>query len=180
MTSHQNYSSARFRSATVLLLILLIRFGGALSAQTIEIKLVDGRNGTPMVGKASYVNVWIGTERKEAIAIPTNRDGIVRLQLTPDSGDTNIPEPSKDRGSIVVDHPIVKYDDSFQINVPYALCVPEGPNYSWLRSEHFSTKQILQHGYVSPNACGKTKALQKPGEVILFVRPLTWRERLKQ
>jgi hypothetical protein len=132
-----------------------------------------------MVGASSYVNVWVGTERKEAIAIPTDGKGIARLQLTLNTDEVNIPN-SKNSGSIVVDHPIVKYDESFQINTPYVLCGPDGSNYSWLRSEDFSTKEILHRGYASPNTCGKVTVSPHPGQVILFVRPLTWWEKLKQ
>jgi hypothetical protein len=133
-----------------------------------------------LAGAASYVNVWAGTERKEAIAIPTDGNGVARLQLTLDTDKINIPNPSKNSGSIVVANPVVKYNESFRINVPYALCESGGSNYSWLMSEQLSTMQILQDGYVSPNTCGKATASPKPGQLILFVRPLTWWEKLKQ
>ena len=162
-----------------LMSLFLILYGASLSAQTLEITLVDGRNGRPMVGASSYVNLWIGAERKEAIAIPTDGKGVARLQLTLDTGEVNIPN-SKNSGSIVVDHPIVKYDESFRINAPYVLCESEGSTYSWLRSANFSTIEILRHGYASPNTCGKVTVSPQPGQVILFVRPLTWWEKLKQ
>ena len=138
-----------------------------------------GIRTSTMVGTSSYVNVWVGTERKEAIAIPTNGNGVARLQLTLNTGEINIPNSSKDRGSIVADHPVVNYNESLRINTPYVLCGSGGPNYSWLRSENFSTKDILQHGYVSPNTCGKATVSLQPGQLILFVRPLTWWEKLK-
>lgn len=163
-----------------LMSLFLILYGASLSAQTLEITLVDGRNGRPMVGASSYVNVWVGTERKEAIAIPIDGNGVARLQLTLNTGEINIPNSSEDRGSIVVDHPVVNYNESLRINAPYLLCGSGGSNYSWLRSENFSTKEILQHGYVSPNTCGKATVSPQPGQVILFVRPLTWREKLMQ
>jgi hypothetical protein len=133
-----------------------------------------------MVGASSYVNVWVGTERKEAIVVPTDGNGVARIRLTYNTSEINIPNPSKDRGSIVVEHPVVLYNNSFRINTPYVLCEPEGSSYSWLRSGQFSTQEALQHGYVSPNTCGKVTSPQQPGQVILFVRPLTWWEKLKQ
>ena len=163
-----------------LMLLFLILYGASLSAQKLEMTLVDGRNGRPMVGASSYVNVWVGTQRKEAIAIPTDGNGVARLQLTLNTGEINIPNSSEDRGSIVVDHPVVIYNESLRINAPYVLCGSGGSNYSWLRSENFSMKEILQHGYVSPNTCGKATVSPQPGQVILFVRPLTWWEKLKQ
>lgn len=180
METYPNQSSLCFSIGKLLVPLLLILCGVPLSAQEIKIKLVDGRNGRPMAGTASHVNVWVGAERKEAIAMPTDGNGVARFQLTLDSGKVNIPNPSKDSGSIVVANPVVEYNKSFRINVPYVLCGPGGSNYSWLKSLHFSTKQILEHGYVSPNTCGKMRASPKPGQVVLFVRPLTWWEKLKQ
>jgi len=163
----------------LLMLFFLILPGISLFAQTIEVKLVDGRNGRPMAGASSYVNVWVGGERKEAIAIPTDEKGVARLQLTLNLSEVNIPN-LKNNGSIVVDHPIVTYDESFRINAPFVLCEPGGSNYSWLGLKKFSTKQILDHGYASANTCGRVTVSPQPGQVVLFVRPLTWWEKLKQ
>lgn len=179
MAGCRNRPLLYFGILKVLMAFFLILPRVSLSAQTIEITLVNGKNGRPMVGASSYVNAWIGTERKEAIAIPTDEKGVARLQLTLNSSEVNIPN-SKNNGSIVVEHPIVKYDESFRINAPYVLCGSERSNYSWLRSESFSTKEILSHGYASPNICGKSTISPHPGQVILFVRPLTWWEKLKQ
>jgi hypothetical protein len=169
------------RRGILKLLPLLFLFlpGMSLFAQTIEIKLVDGRNGRPMVGASSYVNVWVGGERKEAIAIPTDEKGVARLQLTLNPSEVNIPN-SKNNGSLVVDHPIVKYDESFRINAPYVLCGPGGSNYSWLELKDFTTKEILDHGYASANTCGRATVSPQPGQMILFVRPLMLWEKLKQ
>jgi hypothetical protein len=180
MTIYWKQPLLLFGIVKFLMSLFLILYGAPLSAQKLEITLVDGRNGRPMVGASSYVNVWVGTERKEAIAIPTDRNGVARLQLTLNTGEINIPNSSEDRGSIVVDHPVVNYNESLRINAPYVLCGSGGSNRSWLRSENFSTKEILQHGYISPNTCGKATVSPQPGQVILFVRPLTWWEKLKQ
>ena len=179
MATYPNQSSHYIGIATFLVSFFLILYGASLSAQTLEITLVDGRNGRPMVGTSSYVSVWVGTERKEAIAVPTDGKGVARLQLTLNSDEVNIPN-SKNSGSIVVDHPIVNYNESLRINTPYVLCGSGGSEYSWLRSETFSTKEILQHGHVSPNTCGKATVSPQPGQVILFVRPLTWWEKVKE
>jgi hypothetical protein len=163
-----------------ILLVFIFFPGMSLFAQTIEIKqLVDGRNGRPMVGPSSYVNVWVGGERKEAIAIPTDAQGVARLRLTLNSSEVNIPI-SKNSGSTVVDHPVVRYDESFRINAPYVLCEPGGSNDSWLGLRSITTKAILDHGYVSANTCGSVTVLPQPSQIILFVRPLTFREKLKQ
>lgn len=156
-------------------LLLLLGIGG--NAQSIRIKLVNGRNGRPFAN--THVNVWVGTERKEAIAIPTDEKGVARVQLTLDTAKVNIPAPSKDRGSIVVANPVVKYSDTIAINVPYVLCETRKSNYSWLAIRTFATAEVLQHGIVTANRCGKAEASPQAGEIIIFVRPLTWWEALK-
>ena len=69
-----------FRWLNLLVTVLLTMPAMSLAAQTLEIKLVDGRNGHPMVGTSAYVNVWVGRDRKEAIAIPADDNGVARLQ----------------------------------------------------------------------------------------------------
>ncbi len=150
-----------------------------LLAQTLEIKLMDGRNGRPMVGPSSYVNVWVGTERKGAITIPSDGKGVARLQLTSKASEVNIPS-SQNVGSMVMEHPVVRYDELLRINAPYAWCAPAGSNYSWLALKDFSTKEVLDHGYASANTCGRPAFSPHPGQIILFVRPLTLWERLKE
>ena len=166
------------RWLNLLVTVLLVMSAMSLAAQTLEIKLVDGRNGRPMVGTSAYVNVWVGGERKEAIAIPTDDKGVARLQLTLNPNEENIPL-STGHGTIVEKHPVVKYDESFRINAPYVLCGAKG-NRSWLDLKSFSTKEVLEHGYASGNTCGKVTATPKPGQVVLFVRPLTFMEKMKQ
>ena len=159
--------------------VLLTMPAMSLAAQTLEIKLVDGRNGGPMVGASAYVNVWVGGERKEAIAIPTDGNGVARLQLTLNPNEVNIPN-STGHGTIVANHPVVQYDDSFRINAPYVLCGAGGGNESWLESKNFSTKEVLNHGYASANTCGKVTVSPQPGQVVLFVRTLTFWEKMRQ
>ena len=167
-----------FRWLNLLVTVLLVMPAMSLAAQTLEIKLVDGRNGRPMVGTSAYVNVWVGKERKEAIAIPTD-DGAARLQLTLNPNEENMPI-STGHGTMVEKHPVVKYAESFKINVPYVLCGSGEGNHSPLDLNNFSTREILDHGYASGNTCGKVTATPQPGQVVLFVRPLTFMEKMKQ
>ncbi len=175
---HRQLSSC-FGFLNFLVAVLPISPAMSLSAQTIEIKLVDGRNGHTMVGASSYVNVWVGGERKEAIAIPTDDNGVARIRLTLNPNEVNIPN-STGHGSIVANHPVVKYDESFRINAPYVLCGSGEGNHSWLELKNFSTKEVLDHGYASVNTCGKVTASPQPGQVVLFVRTLTFWEKMKQ
>jgi hypothetical protein len=171
--------SLYFRWRNLLATLLLTMPTITLAAQTLEIKLVDGRNGRPMVGASAYVNVWVGGERKEAIAIPTDGNGVARLQLTLNPNEVNIPN-STGHGTIVANYPVVQYDESIRINAPYVLCGAGGGNESWLDSKNFITKDLFNHGYASPNICGNVTISPQPGQVVLFVRPLTFWEKMKQ
>ena len=163
----------------LLVTVLLVMPAMSVVAQTLEIKLVDGRNGRPMVGTSAFVNVWVGGERKEAIAIPTDDSGVARLQLTLNPNEENVPL-STGHGTIVEKHPVVKYDEPFRINVPYVLCGAGEGSRSPVDLRNFRTKEVLDHGYASGNTCGKVTATPQPGQVILFVRPLTFIEMMKQ
>jgi hypothetical protein len=77
MAGSRNQPLLHFGILKFLTSLFLILPAVSIFAQTLEIKLVDGRNGRPMVGASSYVNVWVGTERKEAIAIPTDGKGVL-------------------------------------------------------------------------------------------------------
>jgi hypothetical protein len=153
----------------VLLFFVLSLSGTLLYAQTVQIKLVNGRSGSPLPG--TFVNVWVGNERKEAMAIPTDENGVARLQLT-------------DKDSEIDNHnrwnPVVRYNNSLRINVGYVLCQSHTQDYSWLALTSFSTEQVIQQGIVTSNSCGLATASPKPGQVIIFVRPLNWWEKLKQ
>ena len=161
-----------------LLLVTLTASGTILCAQMVTIKLVNGRNGHPMSN--SHVNVWVGTKRTKAMTIPTDKDGIAQLRLTDNDGEVNLHMREKYVGDDVVIDPIVKYDENFRVSVPFVICYPHVRDYSWLAGTNISTKQLLQQGIVWPNSCGKATASPKPGQLTIFVRPLTWWEKLKE
>ena len=164
----------------LLRLLLLLTFSSAftLSAQTIEVKLIDGRTGHPVTN--SCVNVWVGNEQKDALAIPTDNDGVARLRLTDSDAEINTQNGWKQCGAFGVISPVVRFKSSVTINAGYVLCQPRGTDYSWLALKNFPTKEILTEGVVTPNACGKHSASPVPGQVIIFVRPLSFWEKLKQ
>ena len=114
------------------------------------------------------------------MAIPTDNDGVARLYLTDKDTEVNTQHYLKSCGDFAVANPIVKYADSVRINAGYALCQPHASDYSWLAIMEFSTKRILEQGMVTVNTCGKSKVTPEPGSVVIFVRPLTWWEELKE
>lgn len=158
--------------------LFLASHGILLSAQTLEIKLIDGRNGHLITNRC--VNVWVGDERKDALAIPTDRNGVARLRLTDNDAEVNTDHRWKACGAFGVIGPVVKYKDFVKVNVGYAVCEPHGTDFSWLEVKSLPTKQIVEQGIVATNTCSKVTASARPGELVIFVRPLSWWEGLKQ
>jgi hypothetical protein len=161
-------------------LLWLFVFAGSpitLGAQVIGIKLVNGKDGHPISAKC--VNVWVGDRRKEAMAIPTNTNGVARVQLATSGTGENL-TPWNGCGDFGILNPVVEYADVIAVNVGYVLCQQHGSDYSWLATTRFSTKKIIAEGIVMPNTCGKATATPMPGQVVIFVRPLNFWEQLKQ
>lgn len=151
-------------------------FGATLSAQTIQIRLVDGRNGHAI--ELTCIGVYVSTFDK-VLGIRTDKNGIARLHFT--ENDSKIDTVSRPNGCgdwPVID-PVVKYSEFISINAGYVLCQPHAPDYSWLATKKLSTKEVLQSGVATPNTCGKATESPSPGEIVLFVRPLTFWEKLK-
>lgn len=180
--------------------------------QTVEIKLVDGRNGRHM-GRSS-VDVWVGHERKPAMILATDERGVARLRLTRTDSEVNVSDCKgmftdlkhirskkeeeefnrkfKDCGGsgAVVSDPVVKYAGSISINLPLSLLedmayVPcwvdaRKDKYSWPPMTKFSMKEVLEHGVVTVNRCGKATESPKPGLLVLFLRPPASREQWRQ
>jgi len=161
--------------------LLFCILGGAevkICAQEIQIKLVDGRNGHPL--ENTCVNVWVGNDRKEATAIPTDRNGTATLRLTAETNQIDLSHRASRCGLFGVINPVFKYYDDIRVNVGYVLCQPHVGGSSWLKTTEYPTTALVKTGIVSPNACGQATAKPKPGELIIFMRPLTWFEKWKQ
>lgn len=171
-------SQSTFRKAAQLIVLLLVCSSGVLlRAQSIDIKLVNGRNGTPV----AHTCIDLGVDHVEhMLAIPTDKNGVARFFITDNDAEIDMQKHWEECGNWGVIDPVVRYTDTFGIHVGYVLCQFRKPDYSWLAITKFSMKDVLQHGIVMSNTCGNATASPKPGEVILFVRPLTWWEKLKQ
>ncbi len=154
----------------------------ALHAQAISIKLVDGRNGRPMADKC--INVWVGDraapKARPSLETQTDKNGVADLRLTEQDAEINNQKQQLACGLQGVIRPVVKYGDTITIGSDYMLCQARLPDGSWQALEGFSTTDALQSGIATANTCGKAKASPTPGEIVLFVRPLHWWEKLKE
>jgi hypothetical protein len=180
MTQERRGSEWRFTNLVAAMSVVLVAgsCGLTLNAQTIRIELLNGKNGRPLAGKC--VNVWVGSERKWAMALPTDKDGVASLKLTHNDAQVNTQHAWKGCGPPGVINPVVKYSDPIKINTSYASCEPRTADFSWLAIESYPTDKIIHSGVVTANTCGKARASPEPGEIILFVRPLTFWEKMKE
>lgn len=161
----------------LLALFLFASSSTVLGAQKVEIKLLDARSGLP----AAQTCIDLGLQGVvEMLAIPTDKDGVARFYITDNDADVNVKNHWPGCGNRGVIDPVVRPGDSFGLHVGYVLCQSRKRDYSWLAIMTFSTKEVLQKGIVLPNTCGKAAAPPKPGEVVIFVRPLSWWQIFKQ
>jgi hypothetical protein len=155
--------------------IVLMFFGTRLHPQSLEIKLVDGRNGLPVA--SSCVGVFVGRDSKVELGIPTDKDGVARLRLTHHESEIDLHHQAVGCGEDGVIDPVVKYEPVVGINTGYALCDTRKRDFLELAISSFSTKRLIQSGIVTPNTCRKARASAVPGQIVIFVRPMMWWEK---
>jgi hypothetical protein len=130
------------------------------------------------------MHVWVGNRSNPSsgplLETQTDKNGFISLRLTREDRETNGQSQRLACGLAGSINPITKYGDTISIRSGLASCQPRTTDYSWLARADFSTDEVLQHGVATANTCGKATEAPKPGEVILFARPLTWWEKLKQ
>jgi hypothetical protein len=161
----------------VFVLWLLVAFlGMPVRAQEIRIRVLNGRNGKPITHEC--LNVSLGPWHGADLLAPTNKDGVVVLHMGGGTVSAEVPSGTRCVGGFPARATLPQGEDRItpasggndcqrfhkhQVNTP--------PSYSM--------QEILQHGVVAENTCGKVRAEAKPGELIFFLRPPTWLEKLK-
>ena len=152
-------------------LALFAIVGASGHAQTLSIRLVNGSSGKPI--RNAYVNVWVGNARKDAIPVQIDSNGVAKVSLTDresDVGEQSFPgNPA----------PFL-YESEVRLQVGFVLCQVKQQKYSWLQIEPYSTNEWTHTGIVTANNCGKALAKPEPGVLTLFVRPLTFWEKLSE
>ncbi len=154
----------------LLLLAFSALVGAPCEAQTLRVKLVNGRNGKD-VGNTG-INVWVGNERKDAVPVSINGEGVGELKLTSPEATTRV-----EAGSV---HPTFPYAPQIRLQVGFALCQNVRQRYSWLQITPYSTNEWMRSGIVTANTCGTATARPEPGTLTIFVRPLTPWEKLNE
>jgi hypothetical protein len=177
-----------FRSSFVISLLVTLS-GPLLHAQEIHIRVLNARNGKPITNEC--LNLWLGPLHGQGLLAPTNNEGVVVLhlgdnQVTADAvsaracgGNASVgPKPfPKDSDGISV------AGDYYIVCQEYGKFAPgEPPTSNSLKQmvPSYPIKKILESGVAAGNTCGKVRAEAKPGELVIFERPTTFGERLRQ
>ncbi len=163
---HGVHSMKRFWSV---ILAVFATVGASGNAQTLRVRLLNGRSGKPIAN--GYVNVWVGHQRKEALPIPIDRNGSANLRLA--SNDAKV---GMEGGTS--DSPTFLYASEIRIQVGFVLCQVAQKKFSWLQITPYSTEDWRHTGIVTANSCGNAVAKPEPGELTIFVRPLNFWERM--
>jgi hypothetical protein len=158
------------RNFRFVLLTPVIIAGAIGNAQTLHIRL-DGRSGKPISN--TYVNVWVGNERKEALPILIDNSGVAVLRLTGGAADDGAQAESAHM-------PTFPYAPEIKIQAGFVLCQVKQQKYSWLTITPYSTNDWVRTGIVTTNTCGKAVAKPEAGVLTIFVRPLGFWEKLSE
>lgn len=162
--------------------LALSLFASCATAQTIQIKLLDGKTGHTVA--SACVGAWMkDASNKMSVYIPVDKVGIARLRLTQKDTEVDISyNPKLGCGGNGAINPVLKYDETlttYSTGYHPSCAFPESmPRARW-KGLDFPTKEVFEHGVVSVNTCGKATASPQPGEVILFVRPRNFREKVQ-
>lgn len=169
--------------------LLVGLYGPLVYAQEIHIRVINARNGKPITNEC--LNIWIGPLRGEGLLAPTNNQGIVVLHLGDDQVTADVVSPRACGGSAMAGpRPLARAEDGISVTGDYyvvcqeygkfAAGEPPTPNSLKEMVPSYSIKKILALGVRASNTCGKFREEAHPGELILFVRPRKFSERMGQ
>lgn len=152
-----------------------------LHAQEIRIKVLNGRNGKPITKEC--LNIWVGTIDGPHLVAATDRDGVVVLQISDDklvagTGCEGWPvQTAWPTGSEAIlvrgDYYIACQEDA------KVVPNPAKPKFVSEILPLYPIRKILESGASSSNTCGKFRAKPKPGELIFFMRPMSFWEKMR-
>jgi hypothetical protein len=139
--------------AALVLCSFIASVGAQNSDRTIHIKALNGKNGKPI--KYNHLLIFAGgtadvmRQHGQQFDLLTDQLGDAELTLNPDS---------------------LKF---LQVWVDGMTICQSHPN-----STSLSVEQVLAKGLLAPNECGKLSMSSAPGQLLVFARPATLREKM--
>ena len=175
-----------FRGALFVSVLVCI-LGPALGAQDIRILVLNANNGKPVTDEC--VNVSLGTWHGGDLIAPTNKEGFVVLHLENGQLTAAATTPRACNGMEVLGpkrvptnaSTIAITSDEYVDCQEWAKVVPGETLKDVLnRAPSYPIRKILESGMTASNRCGKYRTKAKPGELVLFVKPRSVWERLRE
>jgi hypothetical protein len=120
----------------------------------IDIKALDGRNGKPI--KGTHLLIFAGGTAEELRRHAQHFD-----LLTDQHGDAEL----------TLDSDSLKF---LQVWVDKMTLCQSRPN-----ALSLSVEEALAKGLLAPNECGKLPMSSEPGQLLVFARPATFREKME-
>jgi hypothetical protein len=168
------------------MLLTVLVCGPLAWAQDIHIRVVNARNGKPITDEC--LNVSLGKWHGGELFAQTNAEGAVVLHV--EAGRvTVVTTSSKACNTQVIVGPKSFTGNTTSISVmgdSYVVCQGYGnrasgqpPPSDTELIPSYPVAKILELGLAGANTCGKFRTDAKPGELILFARPLSFWEKMK-
>lgn len=133
-----------------LLLVVAINCCSRLEAETVTIRVLNGKNGKPVTDE--QVNVLFPVNHRAQLLLHTDKDGDVQFD--------------GDRGEVFQILPDFYADcRSWQAGTPSPL---------------YSVTEVLSEGRLTQNTCSKMNIEPRRGKLVYFVKPLHWWEAYKR
>jgi hypothetical protein len=161
--SMAQWLSNRFlRVAGILFALCLSRLA---TAQQITVKLVDGRNGRALQNQS--VAIWLAEKPAgvPAQTVLTNADGIAYF-----------PVPTPLASFVIGGEGLVDCRERLTYTGNAKRYEAEKDTVN--KEEVYRFADVLSHGVVTANRCGKAVAQPVAGQLVLFARPPHWWERV--
>ncbi len=156
MNSHpRDFSASPSASSSILVLVLLILgivLSSPLAAQTITIRLLNGKTGQPMSNKNVTLE-WSPGHFMQDSVVYFGKDGIGKVEVPIGAVFfTMMPGPKVGKE-------------------PYRVAFGDCNLVHW---ERIQIAEVLKNGYVPRNDCGKKSAVPLPGEIVFWALPIPW------
>lgn len=135
----------------------------------LRIQVLDGRNGHSLSNIC--LNISLGMWHGADLLAPANGDGIATLHVAAGVVSADIPRDSQCVGGFPTQAALPRGEDRITPASGGNDCHPKHQSPVPLS---YSIQEILEHGIVGENVCGKIKVEARPGQLFLFVRPSPW------
>jgi len=118
--------------------------------RTIIVQVLNGKTGKPIKGEAP--NIWIGNV-KDPVNPRTDSKGEIALEI-------GQAQPAEIR-----------------VMGNYYMDCRRRENQELMMNVRYSLTEIIAKGVVSENGCGQSRTNPIPGKLILYMRPMTFKEK---